>query len=122
MADKQTGLGVDALYGETAAEQLEPSEAETPPAPKEQPAAQRKKTRKGARSTPKPKVDSKVEEAQEKQPPLPRRTAWLREDHLDRLQTLKLREKNRLRDDPNKRLAVTTLIDEAIEKYLAEME
>ena len=65
---------------------------------------------------------SKRAEPEPKKTIVPRRTAWLREDHLDRLEILKRRERARLRDDPEKRAAVTSLIDEAIEKYLAEME
>ncbi len=73
-----------------------------------------------AKKRPRSKKDEP--EPEPKKTLVPRRTAWLREDHLDRLEILKRRERARLRDDPEKRAAVTSLIDEAIEKYLAEME
>lgn len=111
MADKKskkTGLGVDALFppaeeeagGETATSQ-------TPPQPQAEPKA-RPKTQK---ATPKEEPEKK----------LPRRTAWLREDHLQRLEALKLRDRGRLQQE-GKRVSLTTLIDEALERYLAEME
>jgi len=46
-----------------------------------------------------------------------RRTTWVREDYMVRLETLKLRERARLRKQ-GKRVSVASLIDEALEQYL----
>ena len=50
-----------------------------------------------------------------------RRTAWLREDHLERLELLKFKERQRLKQE-GKRVSLTSLIDEALEQYLAQKE
>ena len=50
-----------------------------------------------------------------------RRTAWIREDHLERLELLKLKERQRLKGE-GKRASITALIDEALELYLANKE
>jgi hypothetical protein len=50
-----------------------------------------------------------------------RRPAWIRLDYLEKLDILKHRERGRLRRE-KKRVARSTLIDEAIELYLTEME
>lgn len=118
-----TKVDLAAMISEEAEKQaLEPVEPlgtkndEVEPAAQVDAETKRKTTKK--RSRPK---NAEPEPELEKLP-APRRTAWLREDHLDRLEVLKRREKARLRDDPEKRVAVTSLIDEAIEQYLAEME
>jgi hypothetical protein len=122
VAKKNTGLGIDAFFPPLAEEPTEPTEVESKPSkkrsrpvsPKKKVASDRTQAKRVARSTASQRID------QEKG--IPRRTAWLREDHLDRLEALKRKEKARLRADPNKRVAVSTLIDEAIERYLDEME
>lgn len=118
MAKKRTGLGIDAFFPPLAEEPVEPKPAESKPSKKRSrsvsPTKKQPRAKRGAQSQTSPRQD--------RDEGIPRRTAWLREDHLDRLEALKRKEKARLRADPNKRVAVSTLIDEAIERYLQEME
>ena len=124
MTERKTGLGLDAFFpkSDEKPEEKEIPKSEAPTTGKRQ--ASRKSKSKAAvtkRSTPKEaRPEQLVTNAEGNSPP--RRTAWLREDHLDRLEAIKIRDRNRLRTDPDKRVAVTTLIDEAIELYLDEME
>jgi len=122
--ERKTGLGLDAFFPEA---EEKPEEKETPKseAPstgnRQAPRKSKPKATVTRRSTPKePHPEQLVTNVESNSPP--RRTAWLREDHLDRLEAIKIRDRKRLRTDPYKRVAVTTLIDEAIERYLDEME
>lgn len=112
----------DRIVEEAEKQALDPVEKIGSQERKVEPANQAKSQEK--RRTTRKRTQPKTPEVEivDEKPSVPRRTAWLREDHLDRLEALKRREKDRLRADPEKRLAVTTLIDEAIEKYLEEME
>jgi hypothetical protein len=116
VAKKRTGLGINAFFPPPEEEPIEPKPPVKRPrsVPPQKKAADQTKKKKATAS------QATRRKAREKE--IPRRTAWLREDHLDRLEALKRKEKARLRADPNKRVAVSTLIDEAIERYLEEME
>jgi hypothetical protein len=125
VSERKTGLGLDAFFPKE--EEAKPVKKETPES--EAPASGKRKTARKSKpktteskrtQTKKLQSQRVVENAESNSPP--RRTAWLREDHLDRLEVLKIRDRERLRTDPDKRVAVTTLIDEAIERYLSEME
>ena len=109
MADernRKTGLGVDAFFpAETAKE---------PP--------RQKATARQTRSSGAPKRARKTAAAKPKEEPIPeetpeRRTAWLLEEHMLRLERLKIQERRRLKRE-KKRVSMTTLIDEALEAYL----
>ena len=104
--ERKTGLGVDAFF------QTE----EPPPQRRTRPVRQQRQTS----DAPKKKTTrSKSRTQQEPEPAeqLERRTAWLREDHLLRLEQLKIKERRRLKRQ-KKRVSMTTLIDEALEAYL----
>lgn len=91
------------------AEPLGTEEQKTEPKPKPKPAKKR--------ATPKKKEPEPEAEAK----PVPRQSTWILEDHFDRLDALKLRQKRRLKQE-GKRVSVTSLIDEAIDQYLEKME
>lgn len=109
MADernRKTGLGVDAFFpAETARE----GTRQKSPARPTRTGSAPKRTRKSTAA--KPKAEPIPEET------LERRTAWLLEDHMLRLERLKIQERRRLKRE-KKRVSMTTLIDEALEAYL----
>lgn len=115
MAKRRTGLGVEAFFSyegnkETTLE--EKTSSAKPPQEK--------------RTGSKPRSPRKSMKPVEKIKPgkgdmIERRPAWIRLDHLERLDALKHRERKRLRCEA-KRASRSTLIDEAIERYLLEME
>ncbi|MCI0396385.1 MAG: hypothetical protein L0332_24540 [Chloroflexi bacterium] len=107
--ERKTGLGIDAFFPATSQEEKAP-EVKAPQPARTAPSTPR--LRKAAAPP------ARKEPAPESGPP--RRTAWLREDHLDRLELLKRKERRRLRQQ-YKRVSMTSLIDEAIEAYLQKM-
>ena len=110
MANKRkTGVGVNALFPQTET---------VATAPKKQTRTKTKRVvAKKKSQTSKAKV-AKIEVPEETPE---RRTVWLREDHLERLEILKIRERSRLKSQ-GRRASVTTLIDEAVERYLNDMK
>ena len=109
MADernRKTGLGVDAFFPAETAKEAPRQKAPARPTRTD---GTPKRTRKTAVT--KPKAEPIPEEAPE------RRTAWLLEDHMLRLERLKIQERRRLKRE-KKRVSMTTLIDEAMEAYL----
>ena len=109
MADernRKTGLGVDAFFPVETARETPRQKAPTRPTST---GNGPKRTRKTAAA--KPKAEPIPEETPE------RRTAWLLEDHMLRLERLKIQERRRLKRE-KKRVSMTTLIDEALEAYL----
>jgi hypothetical protein len=117
MAKRKTGLGVDAFFPE---EESEPNAtAESKSSASQRSARGRRKTTQRKNSGISAKPASKNKEGQNQN--IERRPAWIRIDHLEKLDILKYRERKRLRRE-KKRVARSTLIDEAIELYLAEKE
>lgn len=121
MADKKTGLGVDALFPPAEPQIKEegpkqPAARSQPQQPK-QPASKQSVSRKRPRKTGRLHKEQPVEEEKS----IVRRTTWIRQEHFERLELLKHKERARLHDQ-KKRATVSVLIDEAIEKYLADKE
>ena len=115
MAKRKTGLGVDAFFPEEELEVKATSE--------EKPSASRRSSRRQRNTTQRKKSGSSVKPASKNKEDqtIERRPAWIRIDHLERLDILKHRERDRLRRE-RKRVSRSTLIDEAIEQYLARIE
>jgi hypothetical protein len=117
VAKRKTGLGIDAFFPE-AGNKESILEKKAPPPPKislqERPRSPKAEI---PRKSTKPvrKAKSSGGDMNERRP------AWIRLDHLERLDALKHRERKRLRREA-KRVSRSTLIDEAIERYLLEME
>ena len=83
-------------------------------------ADRRSKTRPKARKSAQKRVAAAAPPAETAQRAA-RRTVWLLQDHLDRLEALKRDQRPRLRK-AGLRASVTTLIDEAITAYLKQHE
>ena len=118
MADKKRKGGVrglDAL--------LQNLEEKTPPTQPEETQtktrAQPKVKNASAKKRPRRATSSKNNEKKKKEDV--RKQAWIKEDHLDRLEDLKRRERSRLQGE-GKRASRQALIDEALELYLSQME
>ena len=118
MVKRKTGLGVDAFFPvedegiKTTIEQPSSTSA-PPPRRRKSSTSLTRKTRSAAKKA----IQSKSDPDEN----MERRPAWIRLDHLEKLDILKHRERGRLRRE-KKRVARSTLIDEAIDLYLAEME
>lgn len=117
MTKRKTGLGVDAFFPEEDLEiktthDKQPSASRTTP-------RRRTSTTKSKNSTSSAKPESETAKDQDEK--IERRPAWIRLDHLARLDALKHLERKRLRRE-KKRVSRSTLLDEAIDRYLAEKE
>ena len=105
--DRKTGLGVDAFF-----------QTEEPPQQRRtRPVRQQRQTSDAPKQKKTTRAKSRTQHEAEPAEQLERRTAWLREDHLLRLEQLKIKERRRLKRQ-KKRVSMTTLIDEALEAYL----
>ena len=116
MTKRNTGLGVEAFFP-LEENKVSTREGKLPSPIKPHP-------KKGIRSKPRTRIgistpSEKIEGGKETM--IERRPAWIRSDHLERLDALKHRERKRLHLEA-KRASRSTLIDEAIERYLLEME
>jgi hypothetical protein len=117
VAKRKTGLGVDAFFPE---EELEiETTSKVKPSTSQRSPRRRRNTNQGKKSGSNAKPTSKKQEDQDQT--IERRPAWIRIDHLERLDILKHRERDRLRRE-RKRVSRSTLIDEAIEQYLDRIE
>jgi hypothetical protein len=117
VAKRKTGLGVDAFFPEEEFEVKTTSKVK-PSASQRSPRRRRNTIKsKSSGSGAKPETGSKIDQDER----IERRPAWIRIDHLEKLDILKHRERRRLHRE-KKRVARSTLIDEAIEFYLAQME
>jgi hypothetical protein len=117
VAKRKTGLGVDAFFPEEESEDRAAPVAKTSAAkrsPRQRKNSIGRKDSGGSGKT----VSERKEDKDQK---IERRPAWIRIDHLEKLDILKHRERRRLRKE-KKRVSRSTLIDEAIERYLAEKE
>lgn len=115
MAKRRTGLGVEAFFPFEEAQERT-FEGDTPSAKPPQEKRRSSKPRTPhKRAKPVERITTGRGETCERRP------AWIRLDHLERLDALKHRERKRLRREA-KRASRSTLIDEAIERYLLEME
>jgi hypothetical protein len=106
---RETGVGVNALFPPTETAATAPKKQTRT---KTKRASAKKKSRASNSTVAKVVVPEQIPE---------RRTAWLREDHLERLEVLKIRERSRLKSQ-GRRASITTLIDEAMERYLTHMK
>lgn len=121
---KKTGLGIQAFF---------PEEETTPPATKR---TRTKKKTQAKKAKPKPKrakakrqtkkpTQRKAAAASNKEKAVKasRRPAWLQEDHLERLEIVKIWKRRQLRKQGKKETVnLGTLLDEAIETYLTKVE
>jgi hypothetical protein len=117
VAKRKTGLGVDAFFPEEEIEDKATSEEK--PSASQRPSRRRRNTTQRKKSGSSTKAASKNKGDRDQ--PIERRPAWIRIDHLERLDILKHRERDRLRRE-KKRVSRSSLIDEAIEQYLARIE
>jgi len=113
---QKTGLGVEAFFPNDENKEMTSEEIASSPAEPKKVNRESNRPRVPGKN---PKPNEKIKAGKEDM--IERRPAWIRVDHLERLDALKHRERKRLRREA-KRVTRSTLIDEAIEHYLLEME